>query len=666
MAVRTTAKIAESGQGVRTKAKLALKSETELLGQDVALRELVLNVLKEGLPDIKVDGSIISGEVNRTIRGASEVTVTVHDQGRHIVRAESLRAPKGSLRAVDIQIDGLYYRLTKLQKQGDDVVLVFEDRWVSYLRSLRGPRKASRATITRAGFILQLIRSIKPGKIPVKIHPSELKKQPIAKLTESERSGTSTSSSTRNQEADSDRRSGFDPNITSVGGLKGGQLDNVSVSMRIAEDLGVSERVKLVMLVAGLGESEWRKTAVEQVYGTHKGVFQSNQIPPQDLEAQTRHFLQGGRSFHRDGAIGLTRKHKDWTIGRIATETEISDGSAEYYQSFLPRARKILEAWSGSSGGGGDGGTEVPDTYAKRYEFRVEKDQTYWDAIQKLAEEVNRVAFFSGGILHYLSEADLYGSRARFVLKEGAPGVDNIDFDWDYRKKVLKARASVRIDRWQVPPGTIVVLEDMGPASGRWLVESVTRSLFSSDATLELVQPRREKLEPRSEKATRNSTDGDGDATDEYDSETQDVKAGKVTGDTKGLIPDMIQLLEMVSGMTSEDIHVGTGRSGHDKYTRDGNVSAHSVGRGVDLNVGGDARSSVAARRKGDNIVIAFFRVAGFSYAEAKKMIGTGRTNFSIDTEWKTYRVEVGWLTLVGGDHYDHVHFGLSPNSRRT
>jgi murein DD-endopeptidase MepM/ murein hydrolase activator NlpD len=81
-------------------------------------------------------------------------------------------------------------------------------------------------------------------------------------------------------------------------------------------------------------------------------------------------------------------------------------------------------------------------------------------------------------------------------LKEAQDGVDDIDFDWDAGKPVATAKLTIRAHRWQAPPGTPVMLKDVGPANGKWLVTSIERSLFSTTADVELKVSEPELPEP--------------------------------------------------------------------------------------------------------------------------------------------------------------------------
>lgn len=464
--------------------------EMELLQSDVDLRLIILDTVARGVPNLKIQDSIISGEVNRTVEGASQLTLTIHDLGREIVESEVLQSEDGRLRAIDLEIDGLVFRLTKLSKSGDDLNLTLEDRDVAWLRLKKGPRKgADRAKVTRAMYILQLIRSVKNRKIPVEIN--ELKvHQPIKGATKKDKDKI------RNRR----RSKGFDRGIRlrgKEGILNQSQLNNAARSLAVAEEEKAPDLATLALLVAEIVEApdfdnprdgEGTSVGILQLTDAHGSVeFR------RDIEKVVRRFLKGPSFTGAEGgagAIKLARRHPKWTPGKIA-QTIQGSGYPARYDKYRSEAKKILAEW------GGTGGSTA---LFKRYVFRVDKKESYWDAIQRLAQEVGWRAFFSGGRFYYISEEDMLASAPRYRFDETTPGIANIDFEWDYRKPVAKATVNCRIDRWGAPPGTVVIVEGLGAASvNPWLVESINRNLFSAEATINLKQPMPELPEPRPE-----------------------------------------------------------------------------------------------------------------------------------------------------------------------
>ncbi|WP_028058416.1 hypothetical protein [Candidatus Solirubrobacter pratensis] len=123
------------------------------------------------------------------------------------------------------------------------------------------------------------------------------------------------------------------------------------------------------------------------------------------------------------------------------------------------------------------------------------------------------------------------------------------------------------------------------------------------------------------------------------------------------------QFLSVLAGLTNEQIVVGFGTN-HDQFTTSGNVSDHYTGDAADILVGGDARSDSAAASKGDNIATAALRLLGYSQSDARNMAMSGKLNFTQNFDWYGHRVQVGWRTLEGGNHFNHVHVGVAFTGR--
>jgi len=149
------------------------KSEIDL---DVA--RIVLDTVNRKLKsmDARIDGSVTDGTLERTMDGASTLTLTVHDPKRILLRSGVFSTQ------VDVSLDKLFFRLVKVGKSGDDLTLTFEDREVAILRKATSPKKASRSNVTRAQFALSLIREARP-LIPFKI-PELGQRQAVAGVTD--------------------------------------------------------------------------------------------------------------------------------------------------------------------------------------------------------------------------------------------------------------------------------------------------------------------------------------------------------------------------------------------------------------------------------------------------------------------------------------------------
>lgn len=93
------------------------------------------------------------------------------------------------------------------------------------------------------------------------------------------------------------------------------------------------------------------------------------------------------------------------------------------------------------------------------------------------------------GTLWYADEEYLFRSMPAMTLTESDPAVISTDFDYDNNKAYGVITAEVFIKRWLSPPGTVALVDALGPVDGRWLVTQMRRSMFSEQATITLKKP---------------------------------------------------------------------------------------------------------------------------------------------------------------------------------
>jgi hypothetical protein len=229
-----------------------------------------------------------------------------------------------------------------------------------------------------------------------------------------------------------------------------------------------------------------------------------------NVEGSARAFLKRGFTG-RGGAIALARGNPGWSAGNVAQAVQ---GSAypDRYDEVSGEADRIIRAWGGaSSSGASDTGGRGGRTYRKKYEFRRGEPgqrEDSWTAIQRLADEVRWHAWMDRGRLFYMSDNRLMESKARMVLSEDSPGVQSIDFDIDQGKVDGEVTINCRAALWQAPIGSVVRLEDMGLADGRWLVSTVRRGLFDAATTITLRAAAPKLAEPAAETVTRAGRQG--------------------------------------------------------------------------------------------------------------------------------------------------------------
>jgi len=485
---------------------------------DLDLQKVVLDVVNRKIRglDTRVEGSIVGGELERTIDGASTLTLTVHDPQRALLRSGMFDY------RIDVHLDRLYWRLVKVGKSGDDLTLSFEDREVAYLRDHTSPRKATRGKVTRPQFAQTLVREVRPT-IPFVTGAGVVASAPPRPIASSAQKRSDASRAEQRQQG-LNRKT---PGLT----VKGAPAspDQVRMAERVldvAASLNAPEKAAQALVAACIVESLLRNPnggdrdsrGVLQVRDSTARPMRINNLDP---EACANAFLTRGFTG-RGGAITLARQHPDWTAGQIAQTVQ---GSAHptRYDEWGREAAGVVNAYTGgekSDAQGtirvGEGGSTLAamDTRVIRkalpYQFRRGgtdgQREDSWTCLQRLASEVNWRCFMSAGTLYFISEDELMRAKPRFVISEDTLGVSAIDFDIDRGKVRDEVTVTCRAARWTGAPGAVIELFDCGPANGRWLVSDLRRGIFDADATITLKRPSKALPEPPAETVSQTAT----------------------------------------------------------------------------------------------------------------------------------------------------------------
>lgn len=476
------------------------------------LTDLVLVRASDGRK-LNVIGSLVEDGVSYdfTYDGASTVTLALSDPDWDLVSSDFFDIQQdGRIDAVDVHLDGLTWRLTQFAPADSILSLTFEELPVQWLRFKFGHVTASRHSMTRAEFARRLVKSVGGGAIG--FYSRELDdRQPVANGT-----------ATRTKANSKDAGVGAHADIT----IKGQPADseqrrNIDTVLQVAGRVNASEKAIKAALVAGIGESEFRSipNGTGSPYG---GVFQGKiradangpaQFKVGDTEGEATHFFQGGKGFQGGGAIAVAAQNSDWTPGHIAYVVEgdrsnfPSDVAAEhFYQKHADEADKIMKA-AGTIGG--------TTTIAKSYQFSVAKDESYWDAIQRLAGEVNWRAFMHRGVLYFMDDYQLLQGTSQwsFDAKTAAELIGHPSFEWDHRPRFPQEMSfQAVIARGFVAPGDVVSVTAAGPGNGRWLVKELSGSWFQPTVSVTLAIPQAPKKEPAPDSQTVDTPTNEGGA----------------------------------------------------------------------------------------------------------------------------------------------------------
>ena len=467
---------------------------------------MILDVVAKSGRDVDIADAIVGGELERTIEGASTLTLEVHDPHRTLIRAPDLR------RAIDFKYAGVWFRLVKVAKSGDTVTLTFEDRDVAYLRSHTRPRKVSRGSYTRAQFVRLLVREVKANRIKFYC-PEVNEKQPIGSLSQNAKP-TKRNAKDREEKRQKGLTAGA---LVTVKGQRAtaDQRRNAERCLDVADTLKAGPKATKALMVAVTQESGIQNLTYG--HSSSVGILQLLDIHGpvsvrRDIEHCVRLFLTKGFTG-KGGAMQLARDNPGMDAADIAAAVQGNAAGSRDYRPWSDEADKWIENYGGASGTD-TGGASADSGTRRRYEFSRgqaggEREDS-WTAIQRLASEVQWRAFMDKGTLYFMSENRLMESRARYILSEDSDGVHYIDFDVDQGRIDAEVRVSCSTELFDMRVGSVVAIRNMGIANGRWLVSTVRQSLFDNDAEVTLKAPTPKLAEPDTELTTgKTASQGD-------------------------------------------------------------------------------------------------------------------------------------------------------------
>lgn len=631
MAVKQKAAVATNipATGVRQKSVSVQGLEAKI--EDVTLHS---GAKKGAKLHLELGGSILAAELTRTIEGASTLSFSVYDPRGVVMTAAILR------RRFDCRIANLWFRLVGIKKTGKIVSLVFEDREVSWLRELEGPKKAYRDQVTRAEFFLMLLKDVKEGKIKFYC-PMLHKLQPIKSEKDPKKSSDNPEDNSK-QAARQPGLSKADVDDITVKGNKAdlGQIHNLDVVLDTGMSLGMPYKVLWAGVVTGIVESELRNLSASSSDLDSHGVFQ--QRPSQGWTSSTDVAVQSEEFYKR--AEKVYKDNPNIKVGNLAQEVQRS-AIPERYAEYAGEAKKNLDTYLGGASPGSDISAEV----TKRYPFQVDKNQDYWDWMGESAEEVQWRRFMVSGKLYYISETDLLKSQVRMLVTPETQGIENVDFDYTMGKKVIEATITCWAKDWAAPPGTVVKFKGYGPLDGvkgqkfqgRYIVSTITNNLFTDYVTITVKKAMRPLPEPAPETETRTlqvpGGEGDAGGSDLAGVNIQNASPGSPAwGGAKAVFMQFVHPFMEKHGLSPG----GEKEQGHSP-TGDHDPEGQPSGYATDYpTYNGEATAKALAESMGNN-----------------SWSANSYTSFTITVDGYKFSVQILWGS--GIDHGDHVHVGM-------
>jgi cell wall-associated NlpC family hydrolase len=481
-------------------------TQQELMGEDIDLDGFYLQV--KGATGLQAVDRIIDAKVSRTMEGASTIDVTVEDYERHLLNSPLLH------NRCDVRIDGLWFRLAKLGRNSGNLTLTFEDREVAVLRTYSKPIKQSGATsrangVTRAEFILRLLREVKEFKIPY-IIPDLHKAQPI------ESTADTSSKTTKEQQRQYGISDGEDITIKGEPATPT-QKKILNTILDVAMSQMAPNAVMMMAVMAAIQESTVHNNGPGKPGDFNYRGPNPDANPVGVFQQIKMYNWPASRDVAKDAAEFIKRAIQQYAAHRsdplyANIERVQHSGNPRAYAAWQPEAQRIVAAYFGGEAGETDlkaalkaAGIGAEDN---EYEFfrgvpetngdgeTIWKPEGSWACIQRLAQEVNKRAFMVSGHFYYISETELFKSKPRMILNEDTKGVNWMDFDWDIGKSFAEIDVTVQMNKWSAPPGSVIKVTSMGPLTGRWLVSNIERSLYEKEGTITLMKPTPQLPEP--------------------------------------------------------------------------------------------------------------------------------------------------------------------------
>lgn len=587
--------------------------------------------------------------IDDTMKGSGTLTLTFFDEDFDLMDSNLFDQDRdGKHDPIDIQYGTssaghlLYWRSTMVSMNSDHtLVITFIERTAAFLMAHKGPVKVSRAKRTRAEFLKMLTRRVKAGG-GIAFHSIELhKKQKIA--------------SSRDQEKKTDKKerkgqgisSDEDLTITDWQGstykLKKGEIDNATRVLDAASSTDAGELATKAVVEACIVEAPFFRnpmggdgtsSGILQLTNAHLGGSTSADGGRRDIEKVVTMFLEDGFAG-AGGAIALEKSHPTWTSGQIAQAVQGS-GYPDRYDKVQDAAEKVIEAYGGVGA--------VTSYRRKQYNFEIgspdEPHENYWDGSNRLAEEVKWAYFVDGRAVYYDAETTLIRQQAAAVIKRDDANVLAWDFDWDTRHIATEMSLTLICEPFAFRAGEVFILKGFGPAStgstakpklpGRWLISESSRDRFDIQTTFTLKQPTRPGPEPAAEIVETTS----GDRTFTSDDSP------------KAIIDTVVIPLanENHINVTPESVKEANDRHGP---TNTGNRSDHQ---------GPPETAWAADMSNGSSPTPQMDQLAKDL---AKEFDLTWHGSGHVEKTDGGYRFQMIYRTDFGGNHYNHVHFGV-------
>lgn len=129
-------------------------------------------------------------------------------------------------------------------------------------------------------------------------------------------------------------------------------------------------------------------------------------------------------------------------------------------------------------------------------QLAVKAGDSAWQSIRTAADDVNWRAFTTANRLVVGADEWLAKRTPPIPVSRATPGVHSIE--WRMMPGVIPSDATITADalQWAAPPSQAITITGEGPADGVWIVEQVTKDLFSTRVQIQLTRKEPALSEP--------------------------------------------------------------------------------------------------------------------------------------------------------------------------
>lgn len=486
--------------------------------------------------DARLADAVSAIDLDLTMDGASQLSLTIEDPEREVVRSSLLDGQ------ADLMLPGGgRWRLDRernvggLSVTGPTTVLKFWDLGAAALQQQYAPITKSAKDMDLYGFVAFLAREVADEVRLVPVVPAPGEVPHLEEETRRDRVGRGTGSAT----------SGWSPRAAAQVRVRGAKA---STSQLRVMDAVFTEAVKhdppalaMVTLAAlitqecdyhneqGGGADSVSFGVIQNIPGTSAGVDGlMTQAQALNIAYSVKSALLPPGPTGAGGLIRVANQQPNVSPGQLADicVNGVGVGDPGYIRkvdSYVAEAKRNIELWTGRSidsfrrGGGVDGRTETVHYRPRQWRRGTDTGREgSWKTLGRYAEQLGRRRFIAGPTtarprLVMAQDQQLILASPHLVVSLAGDDpilLDTPTLDIEGRQTLEQISFSVLASAWSAPPGAVADVVDGGPADGPWIVLDVQARAGDPAAQVTLTQPTtRRQIEPARSRAARRKSD---------------------------------------------------------------------------------------------------------------------------------------------------------------